>query len=267
MNKISCLELRLCIVIIISIIIIVIDSKLHMLFAFRNYINNSIYLLYCLCNKPINVFSKISQVCIGYKRLVEENSVLRKELFLKNSELLLIDQYKQENYKLYKLLNAPIREFSHKLIAKIFFINIDLYNQKVIIDQGIHSGVYVGQPVFADTGVVGQIISVHQNSSRVLLISDRTHALPVKLKRNNMRMILTGCGSNTNLYARCPGKIDDVYINDILVTSGLDGRFPEGYPVAAISEIHINSEEDFAVIYARPIVDFENLRYAILIWE
>lgn len=266
MNKLFYLELRLCIAIVISIVMIVIDSKLNILFSFRNCINNSIYLFYCLCNKPISAFNKMSQIFMGYNRLVEENSVLRKELFLKNSEILLIDQYKQENHKLYKLLNAPIREFSNKLIAKVFFINTDSYNQKTIIDQGIHSNVYVGQPVFSDTGVVGQVVSVYQNSSRVLLISDPTHALPVKLKRNNVRMILMGRGFNSDLYAGFPGNID-VYIDDILVTSGLDGRFPEGYPVAIISEIHINSEKDFTVIRARPIVEFENLRYLVLIWE
>lgn len=264
-NKFYHLELRLCIAIISSIVIVVVDSQLNIFLPFRNYVGNSIYLFYYLCDQPKCVFNTVSKFFIGYKKLILENDKLRKELFLSKSEVLLIDQYKQENYKLYELLKFPMHRSHHKLIAKIFFLNMGSCYQQASINRGTCNNVFIGQPVIADVGVVGQVISVNKNNSRVLLISDCTHALAVKLKRNNARMILMGRGYNADLYAEYPGNID-VYIDDILVTSGLDGRFPEGYPVAKVSEIKINSEKDFIIIRARPIVDLQNLCYSILIW-
>lgn len=265
-NKFCYLEVRLCIAIISSVIIVIADSRLNLFFPFRNYMDNSIYLFYYLYEKPRDIYDSLSNFFIGHKKLIAENRMLREKLFLKNSEMLLIDQYKQENCKLYALLNAPMYRSNRKLVAKIALINVDSCHQQAILNQGTDNDVFIGQPVITDVGVVGQVIAVNKNDSRILLISDRTHALPVKLKRNNVRTILMGRGYNSDLYAEYPGNID-VYIDDILVTSGLDGRFPEGYPVAVVSEIKISSEKDFTIIRARPIVELKNLQYSILIWE
>lgn len=265
-NKFSYLEVRLYIAIIASVIIMVADGKLNMFFSLKNYIGHSVYLFCRLCNQPITIYDSVSNFFIGYKNLIAENNRLHQELFIKKSELLLINHYKQENDKLYELLNSPICKSNRKLIAKVFFVNIDSYYQKAMINQGFYSNVYVGQPIISDSGVVGQVISVNKNNSQILLISDRTHALPVKLQRNNVCMILMGRGYNSDLYVEYPGNID-IYIDDILVTSGLDGQFPEGYPVATVSKIQINSDKDCTIIQARPIVKLKKLRYSILIWE
>lgn len=265
-NKFSYLELRLLIAIIVSIILIVSDGKFNMLFSLRSYIEDSIYLFYRVCHHPIYLFQCISEMLHGYKTLMLENDTLHKELFLKNSTLLLMDHYKQENDKLRGLLHLPICKIYSKLITQVFFINTNTYTEQVIINHGINNGVYIGQPVLADIGVVGQIISVNNISSRILLISDQSHALSVKLKRNNARMILVGRGHNLDLYAEYSGDID-IHINDILITSGLDGRFPEGYPVAIVSHVTNNIEKDFTIIQARPIVTLQCLHYVVLIWN
>lgn len=264
-NKSSYLELRLFILIIVSIIIIISDGKFNMFLPFRNRIEDSIYLFYHLCHKPIYMFNYVSRMLSGYTTLILENDALHKELFLKNSELLLLDHYKQENYKLHDLLHSPICQMHSKLITKIFFINTDACVEQAIINRGIDKGgVYIGQPVVSDVGVVGQIIRVNHISSRVLLISDQAHALSVKLQHNNARMILVGRGYHVDLYAEYAGDVD-IHINDILVTSGLDDRFPEGYPVAIVSNIKKNLTKDTTIIQAKPIVNLKCLRYVILI--
>ncbi|CAD83366.1 rod shape-determining protein MreC [Candidatus Blochmanniella floridana] len=267
-NKSPYLELRLFIAILMSVVILISDGKFNLFSTIKNYIENSVCWLCHYCDRSYYIFNHVSNVIIGYKKLVSENDELRKELFYKNSELLLMNQYRQENIKLHSLLNSPIcNNNDPKLIAKIFFIRSNPYEQHALINQGINSNIYIGQPVIADSGVVGQVISVNQFSSRVLLISDFKHALSVKLKRNNIRMILMGGGYSSELYAEYPSNFIDVSVDDILLTSGLDGRFPEGYPVAKVSNIEINSEKDCTIIQARPIVNWKDLNYVILVFK
>lgn len=264
-NKFPYLELRLFAATIVSIMIIIFDSRL-MFLPIKNYIEDSIFFCYRLCHQPIYVFDYISNTLKGYTALILENNALNKELFLKNSKLLLMDYYKQENYKLHDLLHSPICKIHSKLITPIFFINTDMHIKQIMIHQGINNGVYIGQPVIADTGVVGQIISVNNISSRILLISDRSHALSVKLQYNNTPMILIGCGDNVDLYAEYFGDAD-IRVGDILVTSGLDGKFPEGCPVATVSYIKNNLEKDSTIIRAIPIVKLQYLRYVVLLYN
>lgn len=266
-NKFPYLELRLFIAIIVSCTMIIADGKFNFIRPFKEYIEDSVYFFYCLCYKPIYIFEYVSKIFSGYTTLILENDALRKELFLKNSELLLLDHYKQENYKLHNLLNSTICKTRFTLVTKIFFIKTNHCNEQAIINQGINNGVYVGQPVISDVGVVGQIVSVTKTSSRILLISDHSHALSVKLKRNNSsRIILIGNGPHADLYAEYSGNID-IRIDDILVTSGLDDRFPEGYPVAIVSNIKNDLETDLTIIQATPIVKLQCLRYVVLVWN
>ncbi|ADV33696.1 rod shape-determining protein MreC [Candidatus Blochmanniella vafra str. BVAF] len=269
-KRIPYLELRLIIAVIVSIVMVFADNKFHMFSSFKNCIANYIYLFYYLCDKPNYIFNYVAKVLVTYKELIAENDALRKELFLKNSELLLMDQYKHENLKLYELLNSPVYQEKRKLITKIIFIHVEPNNQQAIINQGKNKNIYVGQPVFAASGVIGQVISVNDFNSRVLLISDFEHALSVQLNRNdanNVYLILMGRGFNLDLYAEYSGNSTDICINDILITSGLDGRFPAGCPVAKISHIEVNSEQDYTIVRAKPIVNLKYLRYAMLILE
>lgn len=266
MSKFYYLELRFVLIIIISIIIIIFDGKLNIFFQIKKYALNSIDLLYYLYDKPCSILDLTLKALKGYKEIILENYTLRQELLLKKSELLLLEQYQQENFRLRQLKNLPLSSHTQRIIAKIIFINTNFRNNQIIINKGTSSGVYVGQPVITDTGIVGQVISVNLFSSRILLIYDINHALSVQIKRNNYRMILIGRGYNMSLYAECPINID-VCIGDILVTSGLDGRFSEGYPVAIVSDIIINKAQDFVIIQAHPTVKFQSLHDVLLIWE
>lgn len=266
-NKFSYLNSRLLIFLLLSIILIISDGKFNMLSTFKNHVTNFVSLFYRLCYETIYVYKHISKILEGYVSLVLENEILYKQLCLKNSELLIMEHYKQENRELHNLLSSSICKTNRKLITPIFVINANMNTEEAIINKGKNNDIYVGQPVISDVGVVGQVMSVTNTNSRILLISDRAHALSVKLQRNNTHMILIGRGHNFDLQSEFFGDINDIHVNDMLVTSGLDGRFPEGYPVAIVSKINNNSETDFTIIQAKPIVAFQNLRYVILIWD
>ncbi|URJ23514.1 rod shape-determining protein MreC [Blochmannia endosymbiont of Camponotus sp. C-003] len=265
-NKFPYLELRLFFAIIMSVIIIISDEKLNMFLKLKSYMEDSTYLFYCLCDKSHNIYNYTKKLLSGYDKLILENNTLRQELCLKNSELLLMDQYKDENYKLHALIHSPLCYDKQKIITRIISVNADLYGNQVIINQGKNHNIYIGQPVITDSGIIGQVISTNTLSSRVMLICDPEHALPVQIKRNNMRFILMGCGYGADLRAEYPGYLD-VCIGDILITSGLDGRFPEGYPVATVSNIIVDSEQDSTIIQAHPTVKLQSLCYAILLWK
>lgn len=267
MNKFYYLELRFLLILIISIMIIIFDGKLNMFFQVKKYASDSVDLLYYLYDGPCYIFSVVSKILKGYKKIILENHALHQELLIKKSELLLLDQYQQENYRLRELIQSPLCCKKRKIISRVIFINTDPWIHQIVVNKGTKNDVYVGQPVITDEGIVGQVIAVNKFSSRVLLIYDANHALPVQIKRNNTRMILIGRGYNDmSLYAECSIEIN-ICIGDILVTSGLDGRFPEGYPVAIVSNILINKEQDFMTVYAIPTVKFQKLRNALLIWK
>lgn len=140
------------------------------------------------------------------------------------------------------------------------------YRDQIVIDKGLHDGVYEGQPVISDKGVVGQVIAVSQFNSRVLLICDTTHALPIQVLRNDIRVIAVGTGCSDDLQLEpLPDNID-IRIGDVIVTSGLGGRFPEGYPVAIVSSVKHDTQRAYTIIHARPTADLQRLRYLLLLW-
>jgi rod shape-determining protein MreC len=135
----------------------------------------------------------------------------------------------------------------------------------VVINRGANDGVVEGQPVIDEKGVVGQILHVGASSSRVLLISDISHAVPVRVKRNGLRLIASGSGRVDRLVHNFVTKSDDVKVGDLLVTSGLGGKYPEGYPVSRVTSVRADESREFARIYSQPVAEIDRLRYMLLL--
>jgi rod shape-determining protein MreC len=142
----------------------------------------------------------------------------------------------------------------------------DPYSDQVVIDKGSDNGVYEGQPVISDKGVVGQVVAVAKVTSRVLLICDASHALPIQVLRNDIRVIAAGSGCTDDLQLEHLPNNTDIRVGDVLVTSGLGGRFPEGYPVAVVSSVKVDNQRAYTVIQARPTAGLQRLRYLLLLW-
>ncbi len=136
----------------------------------------------------------------------------------------------------------------------------------MIIDRGQQSGVYSGQPVVDSAGLVGQIISVSRYSSRVLLITDASHSVPVQVNRNGLRFIARGAGQPNRLTLDNVPNNTDIREGDLLVTSGLTGRFPEGYPVARVNRIVRNAGTPFASVEVLPIAQLDRSRNFLLLF-
>ncbi len=140
------------------------------------------------------------------------------------------------------------------------------YRHQVVIDKGRVDGVYEGQPIINEKGIVGQVTFVAAHNSRVLLLIDPNTAIPVQNIRNDIRVIASGNGQTDQIQLEHIPTSTDIEVGDMLVTSGLGGVYPEGYPVAIVSQVDKDTRREFASIKADPVVEFDRLRYLLLIW-
>ena len=207
------LQIRLILAVLVALGIIIADSRLGTFSQIRTYMDTAVSPFYFVSNAPRELLDGVSQTLASRDQLELENRALRQELLLKNSELLMLGQYKQEN-----------------MVTQVISTVNDPYSDQVVIDKGSVNGVYEGQPVISDKGVVGQVVAVAKLTSRVLLICDATHALPIQVLRNDIRVIAAGNGCTDDLQLEHLPANTDIRVGDVLVTSGLGGRFPEGYP-------------------------------------
>ena len=244
------LQFRLILAVLVALGVIIADSRLGTFSQIRTYMDTAVSPFYFISNGPRELLDSVSQTLSSRDQLELENRALRQELLLKNSELLMLGQYKQENARLRELLGSPLRQDEQKMVTQVISTVNDPYSDQVVIDKGSVNGVYEGQPVISDKGVVGQVVAVAKLTSRVLLICDATHALPIQVLRNDIRVIAAGNGCT----------------DDLLVTSGLGGRFPEGYPVAVVSSVKLDTQRAYTVIQARPTAGLQRLRYLLLLW-
>ncbi|MEC5342478.1 rod shape-determining protein MreC [Brenneria populi] len=260
------LQLRLFLAVVTAIFVIIADSRLGAFVHIRAYMDTAVSPFYFLANGPRQVLDNMSESLATREQLGVENAALRQELLMKNSDLLLLGQLKHENARLRELLGSPLRQDEQKIVTQVLSAGTDPYSDQVVIDKGRVNGVYEGQPAISDKGVVGQVVAVGQFTSRILLICDVSHALPIQVLRNDIRVIAAGNGCTDDLQLEHLPNNTDIRVGDVLVTSGLGGRFPEGYPVAVVSSVKIDTQRAYTVIQARPTAGLQRLRYLLLLW-
>lgn len=260
------LQLRLFFAILAAFVLVIVDSRLNTFVKIRTYMDTAVSPFYFLANGPRKILDNVSETLATREQLELENRALRQELLLKNTDLQLLGQFKQENNRLRELLGSPLRQDEQKMVTQVMSSGTNPYSDHVVIDKGSNNGVYEGQPVISDRGVVGQVVAVSQFTSRVLLICDASHALPIQVLRNDIRVIAAGSGCTDDLLLEHLPSNTDIRVGDVLVTSGLGGRFPEGYPVAVVSSVKVDNQRAYTVIQARPTADLQRLRYLLLLW-
>ncbi|VAX76202.1 Rod shape-determining protein MreC [Serratia symbiotica] len=265
-SKNKSLQLRFFFVAVVAISLIIADRCFDAFVMIRNYMDTAVSPFYFLANGPRKALDSLSEILATRQQLKLENRVLRQELLLRNSDLLLLDKFKNENTRLRELLGSPLRQDEHVMVTQVISTSSDPYSDQVVIDKGSDQGVYESQPVISDKGVVGQVVAVAKVTSRVLLICDVAHALPIQVLRNDIRMIAAGSGCTDDLQLEYIPNSVDVRVGDLLVTSGLGGRFPEGYPVAVVSSVKVDHKRAYTLIQARPTAGLQRLRYLLLLW-
>ncbi|RYE61092.1 MAG: rod shape-determining protein MreC, partial [Oxalobacteraceae bacterium] len=199
--------------------------------------------------------------------LRSENSMLKTELLIHQRKLQQMAALAAENVRLRQLLNATDMLQDKVLVAELVGVSPNPLSHTVIINRGSNEGVYEGQPVLDAFGLMGQVIEIDDKTSRVLLISDPTHAIPVQVNRNGVRAIAEGTGDLNRLSLRHVSINADIREGDLLVSSGLGERFPVGYPVAEVEQVVRNSGQAFARVMVRPMARLDRSRHVLLVYD
>ncbi|MGL5326776.1 MAG: rod shape-determining protein MreC [Aeromonas sp.] len=260
------LQLRLFLAVIISIAAIVADSRFGVFSHVRVYLSSLVSPLQYMANAPGTLLDTMSTQVQTRADLIEQTKQQEQQLFTLRARLLKLDQLEHENQRLRELLGSPVRKESRKMVAELLSVDSDPFSHQVLINKGALDGVYNGQAVINDQGVIGQVLHVGSTTSRVLLITDSSHGIPVRVLRNDLRAIASGSGELDKLELRNLPRNTDVQVGDLLVTSGLGGRFPEGYPVATVTRSEYVEGKPFAQVEAKPLVELDRLRYLLLLW-
>lgn len=260
------LQLRLFFALILSASLMLADSRLGTFSNVRYLLNSSVAPLQYAANLPRSMFDGMYERFNNMKTLVDNNNLLKNEVLVLKSNLLLLDQYKEENNRLRQLLDSPYIRDERKVVTEVMAVDSSPYRHEVVIDKGHTDGVYEGQPVINEKGIVGQVVNVSAHNSRVLLLTDSNNSIPVQVLRNDIRIIAAGNGDTDSIQLEYIPTSTDIRTGDLLVTSGLGGRYPEGYPVAYVTSVKNDNRRPFSEIEAKPVVEFERLRYLLLVW-
>lgn len=165
-----------------------------------------------------------------------------------------------------KLLGATPSERDRLLVAQVIAVDLDAHSSKLVINKGSRHSVEEGLPILDSAGVVGQIYHVGTFNSVVVLITDNTHMLPVQISRTGLRTLAEGNGLSGRLELLHLPKTTDIREGDVVVTSGLGGKFPAGYPVGEINKIHPDAGEAYTHAEVTPYAQLDRNREVLLLW-
>jgi rod shape-determining protein MreC len=222
---------------------------------------------YWLTDLPTQLTLWSSKQSQSRSELIEQNDALKAEALVLKGRVLKLASLAAENVRLRELLNSSALLRSDVVVAEIIGVLPNPLAQQVIINKGSEDGVYVGQPVLEANGVIGQISSVSLKTSRLLLITDSSHAVPVQVNRNGVRSIADGVGRTDELELHHVAATTDIQNGDLLVSSGLGGRFPVGYPVARVSSVIHNPGLPFMIVRAIPTAQIDRTRHVLLLFQ
>lgn len=233
---------------------------------FRSALTSLVYPLQQLVSTPTRLIQAARESVSNYAGLVAENRRLREEQLVLSTRLMKFATLEQENIRLRGLLETSFKVGEQMQIAEVLSVNLFPYEQVLVLNKGARFGAHVGQPVFGATGVVGQIVRVTPVSAEVLLISDGNHGIPVQVNRNGLRTVAIGTGQLDQLALPYLNGSADIQPGDLLVTSGMGGVFPPGYPVATVTDTSAQGSP-FAKVVATPVARLDRLREVLLVWS
>ncbi|WLQ17397.1 rod shape-determining protein MreC [Hahella aquimaris] len=258
---------RMILVAVLSIAIGFADYHLNLLSSLRETLATLVAPVQWVVSAPSDVVDWTEDAVKSRRDLQQENDALRNRLLILEAKSQRLASLTAEVNRLRELLNASSVVDDSVLVSEIIGINPDPYMHEVVVNKGSDDGVYVGQPMLDSQGLMGQVTQVSPLTSRVLLISDSNHAVPIQVNRNGVRGILVGSGVLDRLQLINVPDTADIVVGDLLVSSGLGGKFPAGYPVAKVTAVVHDPGEPFARIEAHPLSELNRSRHVLLVFK
>lgn len=259
--------LRFLLLEIICVVLMVLDFSAKIATPVRTAISSLTYPLIKIIELPQNAYEFLSSTASNHFDLLSENVSLKQKLSQAQIDLLGLEVVSQQNKELRKLLNAKQQLPLKTTAAFLINMNTGANDHHFIINQGANQGVFEGQTVLDLNGVAGQVFKVDIETAHVILITNKSHAVPVEFLRTGIRTFIYGSGNIDTLELPAIPQSADVKIGDILITSGFGGVFPRGLKVATISKIIDSSDRSFRQAEALPSANINLLKQVLLVWS
>jgi rod shape-determining protein MreC len=249
----------------LSMLLMTLDQR-SQLNSLRATLSVVVYPLQLAVEMPSTITAWFRESLATRRQLQEENVSLRTQLLMLKAQGQKLQSLEAENIRLRELLESSFDVGEKVLVAELMVANLDPYKHQVVINKGELDRIYRGQPLLDAEGIMGQVVHVGPYSSTAVLITDSSHAIPVQVNRNGIRTIALGSGTINRLDLPYLSNNADIVPGDLLITSGLGGRFPPGYPVARVEAVQHDPGRTFARISAKPTARLDRSREVLLVW-
>ena len=246
--------------------LMIMDHRGHHLEKIRSGLNIIFYPVQVVAALPVRAGDFIIDFFHGSNELRREYGQLHQENLLLQGKLEKYEALEADNAHLRELLNAAPRVADRAIVAEVLEVSPEPFTRKIVITKGARDGVYNGQPVIDAYGIIGQVTEVNAYTSKATLITDPSHAIPVQSTRNGLRALVFGTGSQDYVEVPYLTAASDIQEGDELVSSGLGGTFPAGYPVGKVVRIVNDPNESFLKILVKPAAHLNHNSEVMLIW-
>jgi rod shape-determining protein MreC len=251
----------------LSLALLVLDARFRYAEGLRSGLALAVYPLQRAATAPIDFFSAVGAYFSTQARLVEENSALRAKALALSQDAQRYEAAQAEVAQLRRLIGAAERLPVKAIPSEVLYASRDPYSHKLFINAGAQQGVTPGRPVADESGLVGQVTRVHPLLSEVTLITDQDQAIPVQVVRSGLRAIAFGSGPAGTLELRFMASDAEIQNGDNLVTSGIDGTYPPGLPVATVMRIERDAELSFTRVVCKPVAGVYRGRYVLVLFD
>lgn len=249
-----------------SIALMVADQRYDQLERVRGWLSAAAYPVQVAVDMPFRIWERLTGSFADRSRLRSENLELTARLRLANLHLQRFAALEDENRRLRDMRENSAGVAERVLVASILNVDLDPFRHRVLVDKGASDGVFKGQAVLDAEGIFGQVAQVHARTAEVILISDAEHAIPVQSNRSGLRSIAVGTGDSDRLSLPFVTVESDLKAGDLLISTGIGGVFPSGYPIAEVTRVERSAAATFAVVDARPTARLDRDREVLLVW-
>jgi len=260
------LGLRLIVLAAMATGLMVADHRQHRLAAIRDGIASLAYPIQRAVSAPFDAWAAMRESFATKARVEADNVKLAADNLVLRLKLLRFDALEQENQRLRAVRESSPRAVQRSLVAEIVRVDLDPFRQRVLVNKGTREGVFRGQAAIDANGIVGQVTRAGPVSSEIILISDPEHAIPVAINRTGVRSIALGTGRSGLLSLPYLPQNADVIVGDLLVSSGLGGVYPPGYPVAKVTSVVRDPAQPLLAIEAGPLAGLDRDPEILLVW-
>jgi rod shape-determining protein MreC len=246
--------------------LIILDKRYDRLGEIRRFLSVVAYPVQIAVASPFEGWDWFRESVTTRDALRADKARLEADLRLAQFRLQRYAALESESERLRALRESTADVTDHFVIGKIMHLDLDAFRERVLVDKGARDGIYVGQAVLDAGGVFGQVARVGQLTSEVILVSDAAHAIPVQINRNGLRTIAAGTGDTSRLKLPYLPTSADVIVGDLVLTSGLGGGFPAGYPVGTVAEVRRDPAQSLADVEVKPAAALDRSRELMFVW-